>query len=235
MSSEVFIKVRGETETVARAGPGEDVDAEERGLVLAAQQGDRDAFTVLMRRHYRKIYGVVYRMCGGSDAEDITQEVFVKAFTALADFRYQRAAGLRTWLYRIAVNAAINELRRRKRRSGWEGPSLDEAVELDSGAVEREAPDDADTPDEALERQETRAAVWQALNALKPRHRQVLVLVDIEGIDYAEAAGIFACPVGTLKSRVARARRAFAVQFRKLTGATVVGAQDGECGVNHEL
>lgn len=190
--------------------------AEDNSLVECARQGDTEAFGQLVDRYYRRVYGVVYRMCGPNDAEDLTQEIFLKALAALRSFQFQGNASFRTWLYRIAVNAAINELRRRKRRRQVEGPSLDSPVSTEEGAVERELPDDsAHTPEEEAERTELQRSVHAVLERMKPQYRIVLVLVDLEGLEYREAAAVLKCPLGTLKSRVARARDAFASEYEK--------------------
>ena len=195
--------------------PAEDY-SDEVELVDRARQGDAAAYGVLVDRYYRRIYGVVYRMCGADDAEDLTQEIFLKALGALRSFQFQGQASFRTWLYRIAVNAAINELRRRKRRRQVEGPSLDTPVSTADGDVERELADEhALDPAETAEVRETQAAVREVLSRLRPAHRLVLTMVDLEGLEYKEAAAALHCPLGTLKSRVARAREAFAREYEK--------------------
>lgn len=185
-------------------------------LVDRAREGDAAAFGVLVDRYYRRIYGVVYRMCGPDDAEDLTQEIFLKGLGALRSFQFQGTASFRTWLYRIAVNAAINELRRRKRRRQVEGPSLDSPVSTSDGEVERELPDEhAVAPEAAAEQSETQKVVREVLGRIRPQHRLVLTLVDLEGMEYKEAAETLGCPLGTLKSRVARAREAFAREYQR--------------------
>jgi len=154
-------------------------------------------------------------MCGPADAEDITQDIFLRVLQALRGFKFQGEASFRTWLYRIAVNACINELRKRKRRRETDGPSLDEMVETPNGAVSRAVPDTSQMPHEVFEREELRRAVHEVLKTLSPKHQLVLALVDLQGMEYEEAAQIVGCPLGTLKSRVARARDAFAVAFRR--------------------
>lgn len=184
-------------------------------LVEAAQQGSNDAFGALVDRYHRRIYGVVYRMCGPVDADDITQDIFLRVLQALRGFKFQGEASFRTWLYRIAVNACINELRKRKRRRETDGPSLDEMVETPNGSVSRAVPDTSQMPHEVFEREELKRAVHEVLRTLSPKHQLVLALVDLQGMEYEEASQIVGCPLGTLKSRVARARDAFAVAFRR--------------------
>jgi RNA polymerase sigma-70 factor (ECF subfamily) len=194
----------------ARQGVGHD----DALLVAAAQQGQPDAFSTLVDRYHNKVFGIVYRMCGSGEAEDLTQEIFLRALTALRKFQFKGEASFRTWLYRIAVNACINELRRRKRRSLWEGPSLDEVVETSGGQLVREVADGGRLPHEVIEGRELQALVQSVIQSLSPAHRAVITLIDLEGLDYEEAARIIGCPLGTLKSRLARARQAFG---RKLT------------------
>jgi len=196
-------------------------------LVSAAQHGSGEAFSVLVDRYNRKVYGIVYRMCGAGDAEDLTQDIFLRALQALRSFKYQGEASFRTWLYRIAVNACINELRKRKRHREVDGPSLDEVIETDGGRVTRSVPDNSYAPHEVLETQETCAAVHAVLRTLSPKHQAVLTLVDLQGMEYEEAAATIGCPLGTLKSRVARARAAFGAKYRRYMQGTTPGIHRG--------
>ena len=124
MESAVFVRA-----AVSRAFEA-DADNTDRVLVNAAQQGDSSAFTALVDRYYSSVYGIIYRMCGGQDAEDLTQEVFVRALRALRQFEFRGVASFKTWLYRIAVNIAINELRKRGRRGQVDTTSLEQLQEL---------------------------------------------------------------------------------------------------------
>ena len=188
---------------------------EDKELVEAAQRGDGRAYSELVERYHARVYGIVYRMCGPQDAEDLTQDVFVRALHALRRFQFQGQASFRTWLYRIAVNSAINELRRRGRANAACGPSFEELDENETGITERILPDYSWAPEVLVEREELRRAVHQTLAQLPPNHRAVIVLVDLEGLPYEEAAEILGCPLGTVKSRLARARAAFARVFRR--------------------
>ena len=199
-------------------------DWEDKRLVEAAQRGDGRAYAELVERYHGRVYGIVYRMCGPQDAEDLTQDVFVRALHALRRFQFQGQASFRTWLYRIAVNSAINELRRRGRVNASCGPSFEELDENESGVSERILPDYSWAPEVLVEREELRRAVHQTLRQLPPKHRAVIILVDLEGLPYEEAAEILGCPLGTVKSRLARARAAFARIFRRyLSGNMTVG------------
>ncbi|MBC7287768.1 MAG: sigma-70 family RNA polymerase sigma factor [Armatimonadetes bacterium] len=199
---------------------------EDRRLVEAARHGDGRAYCELVERYHARVYGIIYRMCGPQDAEDLTQDVFVRALHALRRFQFQGHASFRTWLYRIAVNSAINELRRRGRANANCGPSLDELDSSESGATERILPDYSYAPHVLIEREELRRAVHETLRQLPANHRAVIVLVDLEGLPYEEAAQILGCPLGTVKSRLARARAAFARIFRRyLHGNMRVGLE----------
>jgi RNA polymerase sigma-70 factor (ECF subfamily) len=187
----------------------------DEALVAAAQEGDAEAFGVLAQRYHDSVYGIVYRMCGAEEAADLTQEIFLRALRALRQFQFQGEASFRTWLYRIAVNACINELRRRRRRAEIEGPSLDENVETEDGYVDRSVPDESCSPHVLAERSEVQRAVQAIVATLSPKHRAALTLVDLQQLDYEEAAAALDCPLGTLKSRLARARRQFAARWRE--------------------
>ncbi len=185
-------------------------DEIEQQLVAEAQAGSVAAFSMLVDPHHTGVYRIAYRMVGPQDATDITQEIFLRALKALRRFQYQGEASFRTWLHRIAVNACINEIRRGRRRGQVEGPSLDESIETDDGPMTRAVPDETQSPHVLAERAEVQRAVRAIVQMLTPKHRAVITLVDLEQNNYEDAAAILACPVGTLKSRLARARKQFA-------------------------
>lgn len=203
------------TGAAARAASLPSASQDDVYLVSAAQDGSADAFSALVDKYHSKVFGIVYRMCGPSEAEDLTQDIFLRALTALRKFQFQGESSYRTWLYRIAVNACINELRRRKRRHQIEGPSLDELVETGNGMMERSIPDFSRMPHEIAERRELQKLVQAVIQTLSPHHRAVIALIDLEGVEYEEAARIIGCPLGTLKSRLARARQAFGRRLRR--------------------
>lgn len=188
--------------------------ADEARVVIRAQTGDVDAFADLIEQYQQKIFGIIYRMCGpGEDVNDLGQEIFLRAYQAIVKFEYRDQASFRTWLYRIAVNVCINELRRRRRRHRIEGQSLDQMVQTESGEVERLVPDYSQLPDEHAERVELQAIVHVVLRQLPPHHQAPLLMVDIEGHSYEEAATAIGCSLGTLKSRLSRARAAFKQRY----------------------
>lgn len=214
MPSRAFVDSEDCPVTVTHEQQGQP-DGADAPLVAAAQQGNAEAFGVLVDKYHSKVYGIVYRMCGPADAADLTQDIFLRALRALRKFQYQGEASFRTWLYRIAVNACINELRRRKRRSAIEGPSLDEELEGEDGTISRAVPDETQSPHVLAEREEERRAVHRIVEMLTPKHRAAITLVDLEQFDYEEAAEVLKCPLGTLKSRLARARDQFAEKWRQ--------------------
>lgn len=174
----------------------------EQELVHSAQKGDTSAFGQLVEAHQSKIYSLCYRMTGNAeDAADLTQEVFLSAWRSLSRFQEQSSFG--TWVYRMATNASIDFLRREKRRQ-----VLSMTMEEDSEERQAQVPDERYSPHRLLEQKEARQAVANALAALSPEHRQVLVLREMEGLSYTEMAHLLDLEEGTVKSRLARARLA---------------------------
>jgi RNA polymerase sigma-70 factor (ECF subfamily) len=164
----------------------------ETELVARAQRGDRSAFAELVSRHYDGVIRVVYRLCGDADlAQDAAQAAFIQAWTHLPG--YQPRAPLRNWLYRIAVNAALQILRPLP-------PVAWEAVE------ELQLVDPQPSPEAALLREERAALVQKAVMVLPPASRAVLVLREFEGLSYQEIASALDIPLGTVMSRLNYAR-----------------------------
>ena len=170
--------------------PTDDVRAEEQRLVVAARGGDERALAAIYKRYRPRVFSVVARMIGGAEAEEVTQEVFLRAFRGLDRFRAE--AQLSTWLYRIAVNASLTERARRATERSRRAPD----TEADGLA----APGTSDG-DPAL-----RARLEAALAALPPGYRAVLVLHDIEGLEHEEIGRVLDCRVGTSKSQLHKAR-----------------------------
>jgi RNA polymerase sigma-70 factor, ECF subfamily len=164
-------------------------------LVAAAQAGDRDALEALLRRHYDRAHAVCRRIAGSSrDADDAAQEAMISVVRGLA--RFDGRAAFSTWVYRIATNAALDELRRRRRR-----PSL-QAVPDDGPPTEAADP----LAERHLDAVVDRIAIDDALDDLPEDFRAAVVLRDVADLDYAEIANVLEIPVGTVKSRIARGR-----------------------------
>lgn len=175
---------------------------EEQELLQLAKNGCRDAFGQLVEQYETRVFHQALRMVGSpEDAADITQEVFFKAWRSLP--RFQGDSTFSTWLYRLTDNATIDLLRREKKRRG--DVALD-SVPLDSPLTSDPAPG----PHASLEAKELRDAVSCGLKQLSLKHRQVLVLREINGLSYQQIAQLLGLSVGTVKSRIARARLALA-------------------------
>ena len=171
----------------------------EQELVRAAAGGDTEAFERLVRTYENKIYHLALRMCGSADeAADIAQEAFLAAWRGLPSFRGE--ANFATWLYRLTSNAAIDYLRRQKKQRG--------DLSLDDEELGLDAVDTAPGPQDAAEGAELCSAVSEGLRRLGEDHRQVLVLREIQGLSYEEIAEVLALDLGTVKSRISRARSA---------------------------
>jgi RNA polymerase sigma-70 factor (ECF subfamily) len=172
--------------------------AEDRALE-AARRGDISAFNELVLKYQTVVYNVSLRTLGNQDdAADATQEAFISAFRHLADFR---GGSFKAWLLRIAVNACYDILRRRQRRPS---SSLDELAEHDDGDV---GPGDTRPgPERSALNAETAAVIQAGLNTLPEEQRILVVLCDVQGLSYEEAAESCQIALGTVKSRLSRAR-----------------------------
>ncbi len=183
----------------------------DRALVNAAAAGDRDAFEALVRRHQTRI--VNYAMAivrDPAEAEDVAQETFIRAYRSLARFRGD--SSFKTWLYTIATNTARTGLERRGRRGRIEDRSLDDETGPLAAADVPAGDPDAET---TLLRRQT---IDRALATLPPDLRAAVVLRDVEGLDYKEIAAATGAPIGTVESRIFRARRRLRPLLQPLMG-----------------
>jgi RNA polymerase sigma-70 factor (ECF subfamily) len=176
---------------------------DELTLIRDAQNGDLEAFNRLILAYQDMVYNQAYRVMGEADAaEDATQEAFISAYRKIHTYR---GGSFKAWLLRIVTNACYDELRRRKRRPVT---ALEPTDDYDN---EIESPhwmaDPGESPEEFTARAELSDAIQRCLNTLSEDFRTVVVLVDIQGMDYSEAADVMGTPLGTIKSRLARARR----------------------------
>ncbi len=170
---------------------------EEREITAACRAGQPDAFGALVRRFQDRLYPTIVRLTGcPAEALDVLQDTFLKAFEKLDAF--QGESRLYTWVYRIAVNQALSG--RRKRRSTRSAENLDGGAD-DSRLTARE-----DDPSADLVRDERETAVRRALAALAPEHRAVVVLKEYDDLSYEEISGLLGIPIGTVRSRLHRAR-----------------------------
>lgn len=175
---------------------------QEKTLIADAQRGDLDAFNRLVLAYQDMLYGQAYRLMGEKyAAEDATQEAFISAFRKIKSFR---GGSFKAWLLRIVTNACYDELRRRKRR-----PTIQlEPVNEENEPIESPSwlTDPRESPEIAAHRSEIRAALELCIQNLPIEFRTIVLLVDIQGLDYTEAARVIRRPLGTVKSRLARAR-----------------------------
>lgn len=174
----------------------------EEMLVSKAQKGDRLAFEELMDIYFKRIYSIAYRMAGNADdASDMTQEVMLKLYRNIKSFGGN--SRFSTWVYRVATNTCLDELKKLRRHASF---SIDSGVETDEGSITAEIEDTAPTPEQKAEQGELKELVAKALNKLGDEHKTVVVLRDIQGFSYDEIARILGCSEGTVKSRISRGR-----------------------------
>lgn len=172
-------------------------ELDDADLVEACRKGESQAMELLYHRYKRRVFGLVTRIVGPGDSEEVVQEVFVRIYRGLAKFRGD--SQLSTWIYRLSVNASLSHVGKRKRR-----PECEEWQD-------QEAAPAAPTPDPALSRQLERAML-----TLPPGYRAVLVLHDIEGQSHEECAKILGCRVGTSKSQLHKARARMREALREM-------------------
>ena len=180
------------------------LSAEEALFVMRLQANEDAAYDELVRTYSASIFHVAYRMLGDTaEASDIVQEIFLKVFRNIGGFKGE--AALKTWIFRIAFSEILNRLRWWKRRHRFATVSLDEQPN-DFGMPGRIIAASSPTPEQALQSKEEEGAIQQALGKLSREHRSIVVLRDIEGFSYNEIADVLGVSVGTVKSRLARAR-----------------------------
>lgn len=180
------------------------VDLDDIKLVERTQQGDQQAFSQLFAKYQKKVFNLCFRFVDNyEEAKDLTQETFVRVYNGIKSFR--REASFSTWLYCIASNTCKNKLR------SWKGRpklvSLDETFETEDDEMTRQVEDkNCPTPLEEIETIEIQERVQTAINSLSEEQREVVILRDIEGCSYEEIAVTLGCNLGTVKSRLSRAR-----------------------------
>lgn len=183
----------------------------DRALVERVQKGDNRAFDLLVRKYQHKLVGVISRYINDwSECQDVAQEAFLRAYRALGSFRGD--AQFYTWLHRIAVNTAKNHLVANGRRPPTDDIDVADAEQYDSGIRLR----DNDTPERELMRQQMEQTVMRAVEALPEELRTAITLREVEGLSYEEIAARMECPIGTVRSRIFRAREAIEQELAPL-------------------
>jgi len=178
-------------------------------LVAKVQKGDARAFDLLVLKYQHRIFGLIGRYVHDADeVQDVAQEAFIKAYRALPDFRGESA--FYTWLYRIAINTAKNYLVSRSRRPPGSDVDIEDAEHYEGGGALR----DIENPENALLGEELRAVVDRAIADVPEDLRAAVTLREFDGLSYEEIADVMGCPVGTVRSRIFRAREAIDSRVR---------------------
>lgn len=186
-------------------------DNTDQTLVERVQRGEKRAFDLLVLKYQHKVTSLISRYIHDwSEAQDVAQETFIRAYRALANFRGD--SQFYTWLYKIAVNTAKNHLVSLGRRPPSGDIDAQDAVQFDAGSRLR----DTDTPEHELMRQEIERTVAKTVEALPEELRMAITLREVDGLSYEEIAEAMACPIGTVRSRIFRARDAIDQKLRPL-------------------
>ena len=198
---------------------------QEAQIVRRVLEGDVNAFEDLVTEHEKGVYAIAQRMTGNAeDAADMTQETFIKAYNSLSSFRGDSKFSV--WLYRIATNVCLDFLRSRSRK-----PTVSLSVADDDGEeTQMDIADESQSPEQLLERGLTRDAVRRGLKSLSPEYRQILLLREIQGLSYEEIAEALVLEVGTVKSRIFRARKrlcAFLLEDGNIPEFSASGKMEG--------
>jgi RNA polymerase sigma-70 factor (ECF subfamily) len=197
----------GQQGRTARMGEN-DVD---QALVLRVQQGDKRAFDLLVRKYQHKLVSVVGRYINDwSECQDVAQEAFIRAYRAIGAFRGD--SQFYTWIYKIAINTAKNYLVSQGRRPPTDDIAVEDAVLFDGSTRLRESA----TPERELLRQEIERTVFATVESLPEELRTAITLREVDGLSYEEIAEAMSCPIGTVRSRIFRAREAIDETLRPL-------------------
>lgn len=172
-------------------------------LVERVQQGDKRAFDLLVQKYQQRIVKLIARYVSDpSETLDVAQEAFIKAYRALPSFRGESA--FYTWMYRIAINTAKNYLVAKSRRPPGDDINADEAISINAPEMLR----DNDSPEQILLMEEMKQIILEAIEALPEELKTAITLRELEGLSYEEIAEAMECPIGTVRSRIFRAREA---------------------------
>jgi RNA polymerase sigma-70 factor (ECF subfamily) len=183
----------------------------DKQLIERVKKGEKAAYDLLVLKYQQRIVNLVSRFVRNqSDALDVTQEAFIKAYRALPNFRGESA--FYTWLYRIAVNTAKNHLAVQSRRPSGNNYDVSEIEQIEGADALKEQA----TPESLLLRDELQATVLKAIEDLPEDLKTAIMLREIEGLSYEEIASVMECPIGTVRSRIFRAREAIESEMKPL-------------------
>jgi RNA polymerase sigma-70 factor (ECF subfamily) len=180
-------------------------DVSESDLVKRCQAGDTEAFDELVIRYRARVFGMIYNMVHSEqDAWDLAQESFLKAWKSIGRFRGQ--SSFYTWIYRIVMNVTIDWLRKKQVKGG--GAEFDDAIQLkEIDPASKTVPKSEALPHQVIEREEIRARIEKAIGQLSPEHRAVILMKEIDEMQYHEIAEALGCSIGTVMSRLFYARK----------------------------
>ena len=188
----------------------------DREIIERFNGGEPEAFDLLVQKHSSRAYQIAYGVLGTrEDAEEVAQDVFVRVYRALPKFRGD--SEFTTWMYRIAVNLARNRYRWNKSRGGQRTISIDAPIESSGDTNESgiDLPEERLTPDDEISLDEFRKNISEELQKLPPLYREALVLRNVENMSYENIASVLGCKLGTIKSRIARAREELRKRLRE--------------------
>ena len=185
--------------------PDADKSASDDELLERCRTGDETAFNALVRRHQQRAFNVAFQLLRNpEDAAEVAQDAFVRIYRSVKEFRGE--CEFTTWLHQIVVNLAHNKHRWWKRRGRQSSVSLDSAWEMDGGGAPMQMAASGDAPDVEAVKSEFVKRLYGKLEELPRKFREVLVLRNVEGLSYEQIASVLGCSIGTVKSRIARAR-----------------------------
>lgn len=173
-------------------------------IISKAMEGDQAAFEQIVYAFEKKVYNIAYRMFGNEhDALDASQEIFIKLYKNIHHFKFN--SSFSTWFHRMIMNTCIDEYRK-KNRQNKQAYSLDEPIHTQDDEIERQQRTKDLEPEELFLKKEKIKEIQRALSALKEEHRAMIILRDVRGHSYEEISQILDCSIGTVKSRISRAR-----------------------------
>jgi RNA polymerase sigma-70 factor (ECF subfamily) len=176
----------------------------EKAIIIKAKKGHMKSFEKLITGYEKRVYNIAYQMFGNEhDAYDVSQEVFIKVYKSLEKFNFN--SSFSTWLHRITVNTCIDEYRKKKKHNIVS--SIDESYEQDEGSMNKQFVDKGLTPEEEVLKNENVNFVRESIDELKEEHKMIIILRDIKGYSYDDISDILNISVGTVKSRISRARK----------------------------
>jgi RNA polymerase sigma-70 factor (ECF subfamily) len=177
----------------------------QKGVIESCKAGNEEAFREIVLHSQRKVFNIAYRMLGNKEeAKDLAQEVFLSVYASIKDLREE--AKFEAWLTQITINHCRNRWKYLERRKYFKSESLDDPIETQDGEIPRPIYDPSDNPETLYEKRMIQEAIQRGLLKLKEEQREMIVLRDLQGISYEEIGELFQLPIGTVKSKLHRAR-----------------------------